>query len=72
MARPIPREAPVTTATRSWSGKDGVVVGVGAVLAALLVSEAIITKKVKNQREREGFLSFQYKSTGVRCNGRHL
>ena len=30
MARPIPREAPVTMATRSWSGKDGV----GAVLAA--------------------------------------
>lgn len=59
MALPIPREAPVTMATRSWSGKDGVVVGVGAVLEALLVSEAIITKKVKNQREREGFLSFQ-------------
>lgn len=38
VARPIPRDAPVTMATRSWSGKDGV----GAVLAALLVSEAII------------------------------
>lgn len=52
VARPIPRDAPVTMATRSWSGKDGV----GAVLAALLVSEAIIIGLETRENQEDSYL----------------
>ncbi len=54
MARPIPREAPVTMATRSWSGEDG-----APVLAVLLVSEAIIRLET-GENEKDSYIYFQY------------
>lgn len=50
MARPIPREAPVTMATRSWRGRHGLV-GVGMALALLPISEAIKVKTRKRFRK---------------------